>query len=94
MCRNQFSHAKILVGHKENMTRILWMSWEKMGISKSRGGMGFRDLPCFNKALLAKQGWRLWQSPDSLTAKIMRAKYYNGGSFLEAQLGKISSYAW
>jgi hypothetical protein len=79
---------KFLWGYKENKTKISWMSLEKMGTSKARGGMGFRDLSCFNKALIAKQGRHLWHLPESLTTKIMRAKYYNGGSFLEAQLGK------
>jgi hypothetical protein len=47
---------------------IHWMKWSKMGIPKSRGGMGFKDLICFNKALLAKQSWQLWQTPDSLVS--------------------------
>jgi hypothetical protein len=56
--------------------------------------MGFRDLSNFNKALLAKQFWRLLKSPDSLTAKIIRAKYYPRGTLMEAKLGSKPSFAW
>jgi hypothetical protein len=65
-----------------------------MGKSKARGGLGFRDLEVFNKALLSKQLWRLLQAPDSLTAKILKAKYYPSRSILEAQLGNRPSYLW
>jgi hypothetical protein len=70
------------------------MKWSKMGVPKSKGGMGFRDFNFFNKALLAKQCWRLWRSPDSLVSQILRAKYYAHNSILEAKLGKNPSYAW
>jgi hypothetical protein len=63
-------------------------------VSKSKGGMGFWDLRCFNKALLAKQCWRLFHDPDSLPAQILRGKYYPRGSILEACLGLKPSYAW
>jgi hypothetical protein len=68
--------------------------WKKMGVAKSQGGMGFRDLESFNKALLAKQCWRILQNPDSLVAKIFKAKYFPRGSILTAQLGRRPSYVW
>jgi len=56
--------------------------------------LGFKDLNCFNKALLAKQGWRLCQNPSSLLGSILKATYFLNSSFLEASLGKRPSYAW
>jgi hypothetical protein len=54
--------------------------------------MGFRDLEVFNQALLAKQGWRLIQHPNSVVATIMRDKYFQGSDFLIARLGRNPSY--
>ena len=56
--------------------------------------MGFRDLKAFNLALLTKQGWRLHQNPNSLVHRVLKAKYFSNSSFMEAQLGKKSSYIW
>lgn len=67
---------------------------EQIGQILAEGGLGFRDVEVFNLALLAKQGWRLIQYPDSLVARVMREKYFPIGSFLKASLGKAPSYAW
>ncbi|GKC57499.1 reverse transcriptase, partial [Tanacetum coccineum] len=62
-------------GNKDNPIR--WASWESMCISKSRGGMGFRHMKAFNKALLAKQCWRLITIEKSLPARILKARDIN-----------------
>lgn len=56
--------------------------------------MGFRNLKCFNKSLLAKQYWRLFQNLDSLAVEILKAKYFSNGSIYDAKLGSRSSNAW
>jgi hypothetical protein len=86
--------SKFWWGHKGNDARIAWRSWTKLGKTKTKGGLGYRDLENFNLALLAKQGWRLLQNPQSLVARIFKDKYHPGCSFLESDLGNRPSYAW
>lgn len=62
--------------------------------NKSVGGLGFRKLQDFNKALLGKQGWRLIVNMDSLASKVYKARYYPNGSFLQATVGNNPSYIW
>uniref|UniRef100_A0A2N9F4S3 RNase H type-1 domain-containing protein n=1 Tax=Fagus sylvatica TaxID=28930 RepID=A0A2N9F4S3_FAGSY len=61
---------------------------------KHEGGLGFRDLQLFNKALLARQGWRLIHQPSSLLCRVLKAKYFPHTSFLEAGVPGNASYIW
>jgi hypothetical protein len=74
-------------GHQGNESRIHWMKWSKMGMAKDRGGLGFWDLVNFNTTLLVKQCWRLLKSPESLTTKIIKAKYYPNSSIFGSTIG-------
>lgn len=56
--------------------------------------MGFRDLHSFNLAMLAKQVWRLIDEPESLCARVLRAKYYPSGDILKAGPKNGSSFTW
>jgi hypothetical protein len=69
----------------EEVKKMHWVGWEKMKLPKEQGGLGFRDLYSFNLAMLARQGWRLLQSPDSLCARVLHAKYYPDGDLLSAK---------
>ena len=86
--------ARYWWGDTQEKKKIHSKAWWKMCIPKKEGGMGFRDLHCFNKAMLAKQCWRLLSDPDSLCAQLLRAKYYSDGDLMNASLKKGSSYTW
>lgn len=73
---------------------MVWIKWDKITLSKKEGGLGFRDMLAFNKALLAKQVWRLITNPSSLLARVFKAKYFRNSDFIDAKSYQTSSYAW
>ena len=73
---------------------IHWLSWDKLSVHKVHGGMGFKDLLAFNLAMLGKQGWRFQTEPDSLVARLFKARYFPTRSYLTARLGHNPSYVW
>ncbi|VFQ89687.1 unnamed protein product [Cuscuta campestris] len=75
-------------------SNIHWLSWRRLTTPKKFGGLGFKDIHAFNIAMLGKQGWRLLTNPDSLAAKIFRARYFPKTSFLEAKIGPNPSFVW
>jgi hypothetical protein len=81
-------------GDGADRKRMHWLVWWKLCIPKMQGVMGFRDMECFNLALLAKQVWRLLAEPESLCARVLRAKYFPSGDLLNAALKKGSSFTW
>lgn len=45
-------------------------------------------------ALLAKQTWRLLTEPNSLSSKVLKARYFTHENFLDAKIGSNPSYVW
>ncbi|GJN27875.1 hypothetical protein PR202_gb15931 [Eleusine coracana subsp. coracana] len=86
--------SQFLWGDNEEQKKMHWQAWWKLCFPKHEGGMGFRDLQSFNLAMLAKQIWRLLCEPNSLCARILRAKYYPDGRLLNAKAKSGSSFTW
>lgn len=48
----------------------------------------------FNEAMLAKQCWRIIHNPESLLARILKARYFKNGTLLSAIDDYNPSYTW
>ena len=81
-------------GQRQQETKISWVSWKRLCISKTNGGLGFRNLQAFNQAMLAKQAWRILSNPSSLVARVLKARYFPTSDLLNAKLGSSPSYSW
>ncbi|KAL0410965.1 UNVERIFIED_CONTAM: hypothetical protein Slati_3686200 [Sesamum latifolium] len=74
--------------------RTHWLSWNLLCNQKWKGGLGFRDMRCFNRALLAKQAWRIATETDCLLSRTIKAKYFPFSSFWEARKRSNASLSW
>uniref|UniRef100_A0A803PCT3 RNase H type-1 domain-containing protein n=1 Tax=Cannabis sativa TaxID=3483 RepID=A0A803PCT3_CANSA len=81
-------------GFNTNNSKIYWKKWKFMCSSKADCGMGFRSFIHSNQALLEKQAWRIMDIPDSLLARVLKARYFKNGDFLSAQFGILPSLTW
>ena len=86
--------TKFWWGQMKGENRIHWVSREMLGRAKQDGGLGLRNFEAFNDALLAKQCWRIINEPNSLWARVLKARYFPKVSFLDANLGGRASWAW
>lgn len=86
--------SKFWWGESNGHDAMHWFTWEKLAQPKCRGGMGFRVLQHFNRAMLAKQVWRLLEDPHSIVAKIFKARYHKYVDILDADTGSNPSYVW
>lgn len=80
--------------NRSNAKKIHWVSWQRLSLPKSHGGIGFKDVQCFNQSLLAKQAWRIIHEKESLLFQVFKNMYFLNTDFLNATKGTRPSYAW
>lgn len=59
--------------------------------AKKFGGLNFRKISLFNKVLVAKQVWRMVCNPHSLVARVFKARYFQSGNIMEAEVSSNPS---
>ncbi|CAA7030525.1 unnamed protein product [Microthlaspi erraticum] len=62
-------------GDTADQRRQHLLSWDRVCVPKSEGGLGIRRAQEMNIALIAKLGWRLLNDAASLWARVLRSKY-------------------
>ncbi|XP_074318184.1 uncharacterized protein LOC141654978 [Silene latifolia] len=72
-----------------------WCSNLFINASKSAGGLGIRNIRCLNQSLLAKIGWKILFSPNSLTARVLGPKYkISSCTVLNSSFVKQGTQSW
>jgi hypothetical protein len=81
-------------GAEKGKRKVQWIPWNTLILPKALDGLGFKDLRLFNQALLARQAWRLVYFPDSLCARVLKAKYFPQGNLLDTVTTSDASPTW
>lgn len=58
------------------------------------GGLGIKDLELHNLAFIARSGWRIFNSPDSIVTQLLQAKYCQNTKLWDCVKKNGSSRCW
>lgn len=70
------------------------VAWEQVCTPKSIGGLGIRPSAYFNKAAVAKLGWKIIMDHSNWWVQIVKNKYLKNHSFFETKKKSSDSIAW
>lgn len=87
-------NSKLLVAEWKQGCWNSLEKWENLKLRKDEGGLDFKDLLAFKKAMLSKQAWRISQQPSSLLSQLLNGLYYPQGDFWKAGKGSKPSWGW
>lgn len=67
------------MGNDDSKTSAL-VSWQKICVPRSEGGLGVKQLRAWNEVALGKHLWTILTKPQSLWSKWMHINYLKGAS--------------
>ena len=74
--------------------KIAWVAWNQVCAPKEKGGLGVKDIKAFNRALLIKWKWLMFQQQDHLWSRILTSKYRGWRGLEEGPPKQIFSSWW
>ena len=80
-------------GEQDNKNKIHWVAGKKLTQGKKKGGLGFKEIQSFNRALLAKHIGRI-RKPNLLSSKVLKAKYFPNSRIQDCKVTKNASWFW
>lgn len=70
------------------------IAWSAACTPKNKGGLGIRPSSWFNKAALAKLGWKILTDPNNWWVKLVTAKYLKRNDFFSVKKSSNDSFCW
>ena len=88
------TQANFLLGWGHKGRKIRWMKWRTICSPIDAGGLGVKDIKCFNDALLSKWKWRYELSKKGLGRDILDVRYKSWRSSNVALIHRNHSSWW